>query len=248
MGLFGNLTNDGLEETQDRLGGGGAKETDIYLATIKYAYAMKSQGGAQGVALEFTLEGAGDYRETVYVTNKKGENYFLNKDDKTKKVPLPGFTIIDDMCVMTTDKPLSEQADEEKTIKVYDFDEKKELPKSVPMLIDLVGKQVYLAIQKTLENKKEKQGDDYVAIADEVERNNIVKVFHNPTKMSVVEARRGASEPEFFDKWLEKNKGQTYDKREIKDGAGGNAGRPGSNKTPPQAGNAAPRASLFGKK
>lgn len=228
MGLFGKLTNDGLEEAQDRVGGGGfIRETDIYNMTIAMAYAIESAGGAQGVVL--TLKDDKEYRETIYVTDKKGQNFFLNKDDKTKKVPLPGFTIVDDICVATTEKHLFEQDTEEKIVNVYDFDQKKELPKSVPVLVELIDKPVSVAIQKILENKSEKQGDKYVATAAERHVNNIVKVFHTETRVTMVEARNGQPAA-FWDTWLERNKGQVYDKREIKGdgGSAGNAGRPGA--------------------
>lgn len=247
MGLFGKLTNEGLEETQDRIGGSFTLETDIYNMTVKMAYAITSSGGAQGVVF-IGDNGGKEYRETLWVTNKKGENFFLNKDDKTKKVPLPGFTVMDDICVATTEKPLAEQDTEEKVVNIYDFEQQKELPKSVPVLVELIGKPVSLAILKILENKSVKQGDDYVAVADERHVNAIDKVFHTETRVTMVEARNGQPAA-FWDAWLERNKGQTRDKRTIKGdgGSAGNAGRPGapSAGAAPAAGGTA-RKSLFG--
>ncbi|MFA7188468.1 MAG: hypothetical protein WC117_00100 [Sphaerochaetaceae bacterium] len=246
--LFANLNNNGLEESQDRAGGGGFKavESDIYTGKIKAAYAGQSSGGAHNVSLIVLLPGGVEYKETVYITNKKGENFFLNKDDKTKKVPLPGFTIIDDICLMVTNKPLAEQDTEEKVINVYDFDAKKEQPKAVDMLTDLIGGEISLGILRELQNKNEKQGDEYVPTAEVVERNVINKVFHTETKLTVVEARAGADEAKFWDKWLEINKGKDRDVRKIKDGQAGKVG------TPPKAGAAASapteRKSLFSKK
>jgi hypothetical protein len=242
MSLFGNLSSEGLEETQDRIGGFQVLETDAYPCTIKAAYAGKSAGGAQSVTLVVDADGR-EYSETVYVTNKKGENFFLNKDDKTKKVPLPGYTVINDICLVTTDKELREQNSEEKVMNVYDFDQKKQVPKSVPMLIDLIGKQVTLGIVKQLENKNEKQGDDYVPTAAERETNFTDKVFHHPTGLTVVEARNGLTEAKFLDAWVQRNKGQTRDKRVIKDGGqAGQAGRP----APTAGAPAAAKKSLFG--
>jgi hypothetical protein len=246
MGIFGNLTNEGLEEAQDRIGGGGfILDTDIYNMTVKMAYATKSAGGAHGFVF-IGDNGGKEYRETLWVTNKKGENFFLNKDDKTKKVPLPGFTIANDICLATTEKPLSEQATEEKIVNIYDFDQKKEIPTSVPVLVDLLGQPVTLAILKILENKSEKVGDDYVPTAETREVNQIDKVFHTETQVTMVEARNGQA-ASFYNTWLERNKGQTRDKRSIKDGSAGTAGRPGGNAGAPTSG--APsgeRKSLFG--
>ena len=254
MSVFGNLTNDGLEETNDRLGGFNVRDTDTYEATIKVAYAGQSAGGARSVTLVVTLPD-GEYNETIYVTNKKGENWFLNQNDKSKKVPLPGFTTIDDICLVTTGKPLSEQDSEEKVVKVYDYDEKKELPKSVPVLTELTGQKVYLGILKSIENKNVKNDStgEYEPSGETREVNSIDKVFHYPSKVTVVEAREAQkagrdAEATFFDKWVEKNKGQTRNRAKGADGKGGQSGRPGGGA--PQAGGAAGGAkktnSLFG--
>lgn len=245
MGLFDKLTTEGLEETQDRLGGSRILESDIYLAQIKMAYAGKSAGGAHNITLVLGLENGNEYRETHYITNKQGENFFRNRQDESKKIPLPGFTIIDDLCLVTTEKPLAQQDAEEKVVKIYDFEQAKEMPTSVQMLTDLIGKMAYFAITKDIENKNEKSGDQYVPTADTREVNTTQKIFHHPSKMTVVEARSGAKEPEFFEAWVEKHKGKNRDRRSIKDGPqGGKQGRPGG---PPKAGeNSTPKtSSLF---
>lgn len=245
MSLFGNLKSDGLEESQDRLGGYKPLETDIYTGTIKAAYAGKSEGGALSVSL-IAVFGSTEYRETYWVTNKKGENFFLNKDDKTKKVPLPGFQIVDDICLIASGKPLAEQSTEERTIKLYDHEAKKELPKGVDMLVDLIGQQISLGILKELHNKNEKQGNEYVATAETREVNTTDKVFHPTERMTVAEARAGASEAKFWDGWVERNKGQVRDRREIKDGQSG--AKKGVGPAPVAGATAAPRKSLFGNK
>lgn len=251
MSLFKDMTTDGLEETQDRLGGGQhIFETDIYTGTIKAMYAGQSQSGAHNITLIVDFGGK-EYRETIYYTNKNGKNYFFNKDDPTKKVPLPGFTVIDDICLSVTGAPLCEQATEEKVVKVWNFDAKKEEPKAVPMITAALGKTISLGVVKQLENKATKQGDEYVPTTEVRTSNYIDKVFHTESKMTVVEAKAGKTEGEFWDAWLKRNQGQERDKRTIKDGEGGAAGRPAprSSATPPQAGGsgAAPRKSLFGK-
>ena len=115
--MFGNLTTDGLQESQDRLGGISVFNTDIYIGTIKALYAGKSTGGATSVTLIADLNGK-EYTETLYVTNKDGQNWFANKQDNTKKVPLPGFTVVDDICLIATGEPLASQETEEKVIKL----------------------------------------------------------------------------------------------------------------------------------
>lgn len=246
MSLFGNLTNDGLEEAQDRLGGFSRLESDAYLSKIKMAYAGQSSGGARSITLIVgTGEGFKDeYRETIYITKKTGENFYV--DDQKKKQPLPGFTTIDDICQMVTSKPLAQQATEEKMVNVYDPDAQKELPKSVPVLVDLLGGEVILGIVKQTVTKQVKQGDTYVDTNETREENVIEKVFHHPSNLTVAEAKKGAQTAAFYGAWVEKNKGQTRDKTNKKGAAqGGKTGKPGM---PPIAGasnGAAKGASLF---
>jgi len=250
MSLFADLTTDGLEQAQDRLGGFARRKTDVYEAEIKLAYATKSSGGARQLAIHYKLDDGNDYQETYLLTDRKGQNYFMSKEDK--KVPFASFTHVDDICKMVTGKPLSKQTEiEEKVVQLYDFDQKKELPKAVEMVMSLLGGKVILGIINTLENKSEKvQGTDkYVDIADTREVNSTEKVFHFPSKVTVLEAENAqekgvAPEAKFYDAWVEKNRGKQRDKRTIKDGAAG-----GSQGAPKPGANAqAPTKSLFGDK
>lgn len=253
MSLFKQLSTEGLEEQNDYLGGGGAIDSDIYIGMIKVAYLITSKEGANAAQLILGING-GEVRETIYITNKKGENYFI-KDGK--RIPLPGFTTIDNLCLIVTGNPLADQEDsvEEKVVNVYDYDLKKEVTKSVPVLTELTGKPIAVAISKVLENKNKKDNSgNYVATEEERTYNQIEAIFHPDLKLTVAEARDGKDVPAFWDAWLKRNKGVIRDKRTIKDGVsqGGAAGKPGSKNAgaPPTSGAAATggRKSLFGAK
>lgn len=242
MSLFSNMSTDGLEQAQDRVGGFQPHESDIYTGLIKSAYAGESRNGAMSVTLNVDI-GSQEYRETIYITNRQKQNYFLNKQDPSKKVPLPGFTTIDDICLIVTGSPLSEQETEEKVVKVYDVESKGEINKSVPMLTGLLNKQISLAVIKQKVNKVEKQGNEYIDTPESRFENRIEKVFHPELHVTVVEAKNDEKEAKFWDTWLSKNQGQTKDKRRIKDGQGGTAGAPPK---PSDTANSNPRKSLFG--
>jgi hypothetical protein len=246
--VFGNLTTNGLEETQDRLGGGFRPlESGAYTGKIKLAYAGKAaSSNAQSVTIVLAHAG-GEYRETFWITNKEGKNYY---ERDGKKNALPGFSIVDDLCVVTTNKGLAQQGAEDKVVNLYDFDQKKEVPTSVPMLVELIGKEVTFGIRKELRNKQAKDGNGvYQDTAEEREENVTDKIFHYPSNLTVVEAKKGIQTPTFYGAWVERNKEQTRDRRTIKDGAGGSqngrAGRPMG--APPKADDSAAKAtSLFG--
>lgn len=245
MSLFNSLKDDGLQQTEDRLGGGSyIKESGAYDAKIKVAYAGASDSGAMSVTAIFDIEGK-EYRETFWLTKKTGENYFVKDGNK---IPMTGYTMVNDICLLTTGFPLADQETEEKVVKLYDREASKELPKSVPVLTALTGMEVTLGIVKIHENKQEKDGKgEYVDIADERFVNEINKVFHTESKRTVVEFRESVEEAVFYGKWLEANKDKVRDKRTIKDGQGGKSGKPA-----PTAGSATTGAtgskSLFGNK
>lgn len=249
MSLFGNLKRDDAERPDDSLGGFSARESGIYSGTIANMYAGAAASGARNVTIIFMDEAGKEYRETIYVTNKKGENFYMGGQNKDKKVLLPGFVTVDDICLIATGKGLAEQDSEEKIVKIYDPQEKKELPKNTPVLIETIGKPISLAILKNLENKTVKSGDAYVPDyeADGTpktrETNSIDKAFDTESHKTVSEALNDR-EAEFWGKWSERNTGKTRDRLD-KSGKAGNAG------APPKAGgapssSAAPAKKLFG--
>lgn len=243
--MFNKLSDKNLEQAHDVVSSGYSPViTDIYTAIVKMAYGITSSGGALGVHLSLYLPALGrEYNETIYVSDKSGNNYSIDKQSG-KKRPLPGFTIINDLCLVTCDSPLASMETEDKLVPVYDYEEKKQVPTSVPVLTDLLGKEVYVAIFCKEENKKVKQDNgEYVATPETRMLNSIEKMMHNPSKMTVREAESGMDTATYYDAWLEANKGRVLDRRTIKSGS--SATTESSNSAPTKQ---ATKTSLFGKK
>ena len=88
----------------------------------------------------------------------------------------------------------------------------------------------------------------YEDTAESREENVTDKVFHHPSNLTVVEAKKGIQKATFYCSWVERNAGQTQDRRSITDGAGaqgGRAGRPGAGGPPKAAESAQKTTSLF---
>lgn len=211
MSLFSNMTTNGMEEQKDVLGGFSLLDSNIYPATIKIAYAGKSPSGAMNITLHADIEGK-EYKETVYITNKNGENFYVSKADG-KKNPLAGFSIINDLCQIACDKPLSQMDTENKTLMIYNNDLQKEIPTSVPCIMELAGKKVNFAIVKEKRFKVVNDNGSFRETDETRESNVITKVFDPVSHQTVYEIKHGLTEePLFCDKWLEKNKGQVVDR------------------------------------
>lgn len=264
--LFGNLKEktQNVEAAKDSLGGSGfgAKESDIYTGKVKVAYVGKADSSADWMQLIVedmkTSDGldAGELRAQVYFTSGKDKGNLPTYEKNGKKYYLPGFTVINDMMLMATGKELFEADFEEKIVKVYDFDQKAEVNKSVMVPVDLIGQEIMFALEKIVEPKQSK-GDDgvYRDNGETREVNEIQKMFHPELLVTVIEAEEAQKAekeltPElavFHAAWLDKNKGKTRDK--TKGSAGGN-GKGGLPPKPGATGGSAPAGgkSLFGKK
>lgn len=249
--MFGNLTDDGLEKSGDRLGGGGVFDTGVYDGIVKLAYAGKStSSNAQSITAHIEINGR-EFRETFWITNKNGENFYADKKDAKKRHPLPGFTMVDDLCLVTTGMGLADQNVEEKVVNLYDFDAKKEMPQNVPVLIDLIGKPVTVAMFSQIVDKTAKDANGVYQPTGETRNENVAdKFFHQESHRTVTEIREGIEEPVFYGKWEEKNAGQPP--RNRAQGVQGNTGAPGRPAAAaggaPGAAGGASRPSLFGNK
>ena len=221
MSLLGGLKkDDSIERSADSVGF-SALESDVYQGTIKQAYGTESDGGAKAIALELDLNGT-TYKETIYFTsgNEKGQKpYYETKNGK--KVFLPGYQTLDDLCAVTTEQYLASQETEEKKVKIYNKEAKKELPTDVEVLVDLIGKKVQLGVVKTIENK----WSNGVMLSDTVQKNSIDKVF-NEDGFTLNELLAETEEPVFINTWLDKNKGVTKDNSKPVAGTSGSEGSP----------------------
>ena len=214
--LFSDLSSNGLEEQKDTLGGFSLLDSNVYDAKIKVAYAGRSQSGAMNVTVHADVAGR-EYKETVYITNSDGNNFYYNKQDPHKKMPLPGYSTINDLCQVCTGKSLSQMETENKTLMVYSPELQKEVPTQVPVITELLGKAVKLGIIKEKRFKTQKTDNGYVDTDEVREANVINKVFNAVSGQTAYEIAHDLKEaPLFIDKWLEKNKGIISDRTKGK--------------------------------
>ena len=217
MSIF-DVSEDVKQEEERDVIGGMVFDTDMYETKIKMAYLDQSKGGAHCLNLVCAI-GDAFYNETIYFTNRKGENFYKDKKTGDKRM-MPGFNQINNMCLLLAGKKFGAMAMEEKQIKIYDFDEKKEVTKPRKVLSDLTGMIAYPALQKITENKQVKGADDkYVNCPKGTtrDRNEITKWFDSEKR--TLPEKKADKDAKFFNDWLKANKGKTKDKVEKVIGA-----------------------------
>lgn len=214
--------SEDIKQEKDTLGR-QLLESDVYLATIKAAYFGESSGGA--VSLTVVAETYnGEFRETLYLTNREKKNFYVNS--RGEKNYLPGFLHADAICLLAAQKPFSEMTTEKKVFKVYNATAQADVPTEVDALPELEGKEIKLGIlkEKTFKAVKHANGT-YVASNETRESNVIDKVFKAKDDKTVQECRSQAPTAVFMDRWLSKWKGKTKDQTTKSKGTSAEASR-----------------------
>ncbi len=242
----GKTTAKGEGVEDDFLAGSGTLDTDIYLAIIKTAFIGKAlHSDARNVTLLLDIDGK-EYRTQIWVSNRNGD---VTYEDKKTKEPknLPGFNQINSLCLLIAGQEMGAMDVEELTVKLYDFEVKKELPQAVDCFTALHGEEVMVAMQRQTvdKTKKNEATGVYESTGETRDQNEVVKFFAikpMATISEVAEFVKGlggvwedvvsdgdvlkavkAMEDDsgvYAGKWLERNRGQTYDKSSGKKGNG----------------------------
>lgn len=235
--MFGNLNTHDVAKSEDVVFGGGfIKDTGVYPFTVKQAWGIKSTHGAMGVHLELLLGDGSTYREDVYVTNRAGDPFYT-KAGSDKKLPLPGYITINELCLVLTGKGLAELPQETKKVKIRDKDTQTDVPTDVPVIVDLLGLEGKVAILKTRENKMQKNDatQKWDVPTNEERFTNSIEKFYGTDDRTANE-KAGEGQAAHQQKWLDVNNGKTRDKfKEVKgapkSGAPSTKGAAGSNST-----------------
>lgn len=240
--VFANTKPVADDVDVDFSGGQYIFPTDLYTGVIKTAYiGMSSSSQARHVTLIIDINGK-EYRPQIWVTNGQGEVTYEVKHNnrKTGEVKnLPGFNLINSLCLLVAGKELGSMEAEERQVKVWDYDAKRELAQAVSCFTELHGETVTIAIQERLENKQAKNDSTgkYENTAETRRTNQVVKFFSSDNVVTISEvtafiAGLGGSlsqviadgdllkaiskmTPEmgaYADGWVKKNKGVAYDK------------------------------------
>lgn len=215
----------GVEEEKDSLGGGGfgPVESSLQDLTIEAAFGDVSKNGAKALVIHAKNPDGVLIRQSLWVTNREGQQY-TEKDGKRRY--MKGYNQANAIALLTVGKELNKLKFEKKTIELYDYDEKKNVPTPVKMAVELIGKTFTAGIIKQIvdinENKGSKEKPKYEPTGYTREENEIDKIFcakegKNYGK-TVVEVRAKSEDATFKEEWDKANTGKTRDRSKAKNG------------------------------
>ena len=227
--LAGLTTNDAsIQAETDSVGGGGVLDSGIYHSNLTLAYLSKSKGGALALNIHFKTAEGREGRQQLWMTSgdAKGNKNFYEDKQGNKKF-LPGFLHANALCLLTVGKEISQMVPEQKVVNLYNPELKKEVPTQTDVLVDLIGQEVYLALQnQTVDKTVQADNGTYVPTGETRQQNELDKVFRLRDQLTVAEIKAQATEPAFFKTWTEKFAGKVIDRTNKQAGAvGAPAGR-----------------------
>lgn len=229
MSILAQLKQDDqIADERDVLGGNGVLESGLYPATVAAAYITKANSEALGLNLILKIQNR-EHRETLWMTSGKAKgckNYYELNGEKHY---LPGFILANGLSRLTIAKEVSDLGTEEKIIKKYDANERKEVPTKVDMVQDLVGQDILVGLKRQTVDKTVKSASgEYVPTGETRDENTIDKFFRASDRMTVAEILSKEESAVFADQWNEKWAGKTVNKAKGAGSSGGTAGAPAS--------------------
>ena len=221
--MFDSLKEDAsVEGEKDSLGGGnfGPWESGVYPdLQITTAYSKVSKGGAMGIVIHFNDQvNQKELRSTLWATSgtaKGCKNFYVNQ--KGDKRYLPGYETFAAISRLTLDVAPSDLTTEEKTVMLWSYEDKKDVPTQVDMIMPLLGQRVTLGVTKQIVDKNINvngpgETPNYQPTGETREENEIRKVFSADTGCTTTEVAAGETAGGFIVSWGEKNTGLTIDK------------------------------------
>ena len=209
MSLFGKGYNDKAIPVTDKQK--RTVDSGVYQGTVKNAFIGKSSGGATSVSLEVKLDSGKTIFETIYVTNREGNNTY-EKDGVIGY--LPGFLTVNQSVLFATGKDLFELESEleERIVKQYDSKAGKQVDKPAMVIVPLLEQPILVAIKEVRENKtKAGDGNKRITLAEDRVYNTIDKVFHPSTFHTQAELEQD-KEATYIDTWKKDNEGKLDDR------------------------------------
>lgn len=242
MSALASLATDAsISNEKDTVGQNGPFDSGIYPMAVALAYLGKSDSGAMSLNLNLKAENGRELRQTLWITSgdAKGNKTYYEKNGE--KNYLPGFNLANSLCLLTVGKEISALDTEERVVKLYDFNQKKEVPTKVQVITDILGKEIIAAVlRQTVDKNVKNDAGVYVPSGETRDENEIDKFFRARDRMTVAEIRAQAESATFIDTWDAKWTGVTRNRAKGAGAGTGAAGLPGA-----AAAAAKPTASLF---
>lgn len=255
MSLFSKVKKAKTETVEDRVGGGFiVHESGVYPARLIRAYGITADSGSLGVVLEMNLFNDPNdetksvrYNETLYVTDKEGNNFYTSKKDN-KNYMNTGWLIVDALALFATDGEAGLENLDTEEIFIKRKKDNKEINVAAEAYPELKDLDFNIAILKVIKPKQQQVDQKWVDTEELIEVNEISKVF-DAEGFTLLEWQEEIAEPVFINKWEKQwtGKARTIKPKIVETKRTGGSGRAASAGSSRPAARTSARPSRFTK-
>lgn len=202
-----SLNGMNASEAFESAGTTSVLDTGLYQAMLKAVYLDTTKGGTPVANAVVEINGL----------TKTFPMYIAYKDTKKpvkvvngQRQVIPGYKQLNSLAYCATGLTIDALTQEEKVIKVYDWNTRKEEPQTVLAFSELMGKQIAVGIKKVEKHKTAKVNGQYLPTTETYFTNEIDR-YYTPDGLLAQEKATG-SEAKYAVKWKEKT-GQIFQEK-----------------------------------
>ena len=181
--------------------------TDVYDAVVKIVYFTKASSGVITANVMLTIDGY-DRTFPLYITYKDTGTFTKREGNKTTVIR--GYQQLNSLAICAVGTPVAKVTQEKRTVEIYNFDVKANVPTSVEALIGLMGKTVKVGIKAVKKNKRELQNNLWVDTTVTEEKNELDK-FYRATDFKTTSEIMNNTDAIYGPNWVENNKDKVFE-------------------------------------
>ena len=183
-------------------------DSGLYQGVLKYLYFTESASKAIAANLVIDINGLAR-NFTLWISYKNGVLFKENPQTHQKEY-LSNYKKINALAFCATGKPLDQLTQEEKTIKIFNRETRKEEPTQAMCIVELINKPICIGLKKVNHHVEQKQLDGSYLPTDKTVFINDIDKFYN-TEGKIAQEISSGSPREYADKWLKNNKGRVFE-------------------------------------
>lgn len=201
---------------QSSVRSGGVPASALHKGVIRAAYLIENNWNPANIDLAIHVELPSGYEHKIQKTVLvNGSPMGLNKKTNKQELLFSYVAMSHIVGAAVEGKTLADLfgSIQVKPIKLYDFDKKQDVLTDVKMVNDLVGRELYIGLQRKVSNKRTKEGDEWVDLPERKETLEFGVAGSITDRRSFTEFNNNvaAEDATDLDKWEKLNAGKDWD-------------------------------------
>ena len=174
MAINLSLDNVNVNDTFEAGKTSSVLDTGIYQGVVKYIYFTKTARGGDCANAVIDINGL-THTFPMYITYADTKTPTKKVNGKTSVIP--GYVQLNSLYYCACGKTVDQASQEQKSIMIYDWKSRKEVPTLVDCITDVMGKPIVVGIKKVNKHKQAKVNGVYTPTTDTYFTNEVDRYY-----------------------------------------------------------------------